>query len=553
MQLARRHLVFSALSGALLTPSLVLANSPAGPAPAGWQGKYVTLRTPKAIAKYKPRMKVNMEAFNNAFRIQAANHAEANSVQVKLPGGPTIVAPTHLFEKTLVVPYADTKTVKDARGVARRGETELNKLISSGEVLFAVKNHRNGNPVVDMAGNAGKEALKFEDSHAQYLVGVNRRENGKNQRGVITFNNPQSYPGGEAGPGRFGNPTYNSIAFRPKYPAYLLGKKTDGSVATNPESRSLVRAFNNNIRTMLLGFNAVTEFPGDYNGGDPLGAFDPQTIKVATRHMINGIAGSAEEKSAARAFFGNPDNQVYCAELGFVAASAALHVPLNRSGVSGLGVTEQTWARFKTAVAQHNRGESTPFTSMNDNGQVAHVNAAISPKSLKPMWAYAPSEIRQVESQKMAFRPMTSADIVGEFLRLHIDRKQLGEQTGSAIQAGVLKGMRPGLEQMLAISDLPATHPKRAGFERIFGTMTEKVGTAHASYEAFKTALAPAMEAAREATGPQAGGRPGEGLFFPPHGYHVMAKGFGKGEGLLELEYAFHKVHYSQMEQASNR
>ncbi|MBW2735106.1 MAG: hypothetical protein JRH20_22215 [Deltaproteobacteria bacterium] len=331
------------MAGAILLPSVSFA--------AGYQGKYVTLRTPKSINKYKPRHKVNMPAHNAAFHTEAQNYKRANSVEVQLPNGQKLMAPTHLFGKTVVVPYSDTATAKDAKGIKRHGETALNQVVGSGEVLFAVKNHRNGHPTLQMAQGVNKEDIKIQDSHAQFVVGVKRRVNGRNVRGAMSFNNPQAYPNGEAGPGRFGDATYNSIVFRPKYPAYLLGRKSDGRAARRDNSRYLVRAFNNNIRTMLLGFNAVTKFPGDYNGGDPLSSFNPKRVKEATRHMINAIAGTGQDKAKAEAYFANQDNQVYCAELGYVSASAAVHVPLNRAGVvEGLGISEQTWTAFKTAV-----------------------------------------------------------------------------------------------------------------------------------------------------------------------------------------------------------
>ena len=112
--------------------------------------------------------------------------------------------------------------------------------------------------------------------------------------------------------------------------------------------------------------------------------------------------------------------------------------------------------------------------------------------------------------------------------------------------------MKPALKGMANLGNLPETDPRVQGFNQLFSAIHDVVSRPHASYDAFRTALKPLMDQARAATGPQQGGRPGENLFAPPHLYHVMAKGFGQGEGLLGLEYAGHNVHWSQVEQALN-
>ncbi|MBW2735105.1 MAG: hypothetical protein JRH20_22210 [Deltaproteobacteria bacterium] len=148
---------------------------------------------------------------------------------------------------------------------------------------------------------------------------------------------------------------------------------------------------------------------------------------------------------------------------------------------------------------------------------------------------------------------MTSADMVAGFLRLHVGRKALGEQHGAAIEGQLLKAMKPALMQMAELDQFEANDPRAIAFEQMFGKIQQTVATPHANYNAFRKALKPLMVTARKATGPQVGGRPGERLFAPPHLYHLMATGFGKGEGMLEMEYAFNQVHWSQTEQASNR
>ncbi len=513
-----------------------------------------------------PHYTVDMNALNGlwAHGSQLATVEDAFRVAVKV-GPQTVPADTHLFgpegqRDVVAIPYhdldaegtlspaalaesaglSDLPSPVDAAGnPIARGDAELSRYFAPGEIGYAIKHHRQEHRVLQMqgAGPEMKENFKLQDTHIELVVGVTR----DGQPGVVTLNNPQGYPGDYV-PGRFGDEGYPMIFVRPEFPGYL--------------STDVQRAFVDNIRTMMVGFNAVSEFPGNYNGGDPLGARNPERVREHVKNMVLAIAGTGAARTAATAYFANPENQVYCAELGHVATTAGLLVPLNRASLQSLGLPTKVINKFARYVATQPdtaEREATPFVQMNENQMVTYVDMTMAPDSLQPAASYAPSDIRAAEEAKLAFGPMTMADIVERFMATHLPRRTLGEQL-APMQGAVLEAMKPGLLETMGMDQLPASDPKRMAVEALFGALVAKVKTPYASYEAFRADLAPLMDQARMITGPR--GDSGAGLFVPPSMYHVIAldaenpppnnQGWHL-RGLVSLRYVGHGIPFSAM------
>jgi hypothetical protein len=350
-----------------------------------------------------------------------------------------------------------------------------------------------------------KEHFKLQDTHIGIVVGVER--DGK--PGAITLNNPQSYEGGA-----FGDEKYGMIFVRPRFPTTM--------------SATQIKLANDNMRLMAMGFNAVSNFPGDYNGGDPLAARNPMQLREHVIQMVKAIAGDAE----ALAWFKLDENLIYCAELAHVSASAGMLWPLNATTMKPL-VGDATWTAFSKAIEDHNAGRPSPFTTLNRNTRVSLVKLP-TPTSLRSLKAVQ-------QGDALAFRPMTMSDIVEQFLRTHIPREQLGESV-APLQGAVLDKMKPGLLEAMAIDKLPATDPVRVAVEALFGQIVQVVSTPHASYEDFRRALEPFLAQAKQMTGPRSD--TGEGLFVPPSLFHVVAQGRHTG-GLLGLRVVGHGLHVS--------
>jgi hypothetical protein len=437
-------------------------------------------------------------------------------------GDQPLVADTHLFGGPVnVIPFSDTDNVTDAAGEAvARGDDIVAAYFPPGEIGIGVRHHRPQYRVLDLEGadaSTMKEHFKFQDTHIEVVIGVVR----DGLPGAITVNNPQGYQSG-----RFGTAQYAPIFLRPVYPAYL--------------DDALVRQFRDNIRTMLVGFNSVSNFPGDYNGGDPLAANTPERVREHAVMMVRAVAGDAE----ARAWFEEPAHQIYCAELAHVAFSAGLIMPLNAATFEPL-VGAPTWQAFVAAVAAHNSGQQTAFTELNENQLVSLVQLQIAPEDLRAAPSYAPAG--SGDDQRLAFQPMTMADIVEQWMRSHIPREVFGESL-APVQAAVLTQMRPGLLETMGMSQLPTTDPRRVAVEALFDQLVTVVGTQYASYDAFRAALAPLLEQARQITGPRDDS--GTGLFVPPSVMHLVAQGRNPG-GLVGLRYVGHGLHYSQVRRAT--
>jgi hypothetical protein len=461
---------------------------------------------------------ISFNEYNQIYGTRFTKAEDAYKVNVTV-GDKTIPAATHLFGKPVnVIPYSNEDNVKTADNATfARGDQAIAKVYKPGQVGIAVKHHRSEYPTLDLNGadpQSLKEHFKLQDTHIEVVVGVKR----DGQDGAITLNNPQSYEDGA-----FGDEQYAMIFLKPAYPSYL--------------NEAQVKAFENNVRTMLVGFNAVTEFPGDYNGGDPLGARNPTEVREYVKQMVLAINGS----EAARAWFRESANMVYCAELAFLSFSAGLIAPLNDETMIPL-VGAAEWTKFQTFITKHNAGESTPFTELNSNERVKYIrDLTVAPRDLKTAGSYGGAG----ETEKLALQPLTMSDMIEDFMRLHIPREQLGESLAPA-QGGLLAAMRPGLIEQMGMDQLPATDPKRIAVDGLYDKIVAAVGKSYGSYAEFRSAVEPLLGQARAITGPR--GDTGEGLFVPPSLFHTAAQ--GKHAGLLKFEYQGHGVHVSAVKSA---
>jgi hypothetical protein len=466
-----------------------------------------------------PTFEADMAAVNANWPGETAmvDIEDAYRVRVEL-GDQRLVADTHLFGTDVnVIPYDDGDNAVDVDGrLIGAGDAVIARYFPPGEIGIAVKHHRPEHRVLSLSGGSAddmKEDFKLQDTHIEIVVGVER--NGR--PGAITLNNPQDYQ-----EGRFGDEQYSMIFLRPVYPEYL-----------DAEQQAM---FRDNIRTMLLGFNAVSNFPGDYNGGDPLAAHSPEKVLEHSAQMVRAIAGD----EAARAWFTEPAHQVYCAELAHVSFSAGLLAPLNAETFVPL-VGQATWDAFAAEIAKHQDGQASAFTDLNDNAYAELVAATLAPSELRPVASYAP--VGNPAARQIAFQPMTMADIVESFMATHIPRNVMGEAV-APLQAAVLTQMKPGLLEAMAMDQVPESDPRRQAVDALFAQLVTVVGTSYGSYDEFRSNLAPVMAQARVMTGPRDDA--GTGYFVPPSLMHLIGQG-RFDDGLMGLRYVGHGVHWSMV------
>lgn len=446
---------------------------------------------------------------------------DAFRVTVQL-GDRELVADTHLFGGLNVIPYSSEDEAVDAleRPVGR-GDAVLSTYFPPGDIGISVEHHRPEYRVLSFEQSSGeemKEHFKLQDSHVGILVGVQR--NGA--PGVITLNNPQAFEDG-----RLGEAYSPRLYLRPVYPWYL--------------SREQKRQFRDNIRTMAMGLNAVSQFPETYNGGDPLSARNPAEVREVVRQMIRAIGGD----EAARAWFREESHLLYCSEFAFLSLSAGMIVPLNEASVTELAGAKW-WKRFAAQVEAHNGGRKSAFTKLNENSHAGLVTLSLAPASLQPIASYAPRE--DLAASRLAFPPMTMADLIEAFLALHLPRSELGESLASD-QATVFRRLQPGLLELMAMNELSASDPRRQAVDGLMERIALLLATPHENYAAFRKSLEPLLAEARAMTGPRDDS--GTGLFVPPCLMHLVAKGRHPG-GLLGMDYVGHGLHWSLMDRAGD-
>jgi hypothetical protein len=474
--------------------------------------------------------------------------------------GRTWTAPTHLFGggpdgALRLVPYDNGDAATDVTGAPfGRGDRVIAELFPPGEVGFAVKHHRAAQRALDLPYRSVyvlREEIKLQDSHLQLVVGVMR----DGAPGAVTLSAPQTYESG-----RFGARSYPMLFLRPVWPVWLA-----------PEQ---ARAYRDNLRTMMVGFSSVSGFPSDYSSGDPMGASTPETVREHVAQMVRAIGGDEE----AMRWFRQPEQRLYCAELGYLATNAALLVPLNARTLVPL-VGEDAWSAFVAQIEQHRRGETSRFSSLNDNGYVPLIELTTSSEDLRPAPDYAPRPLAPEDT--LAFPPQTVVDLIRVYLRVVLpamaeaEESREGapaaagnagpaasaraphERTGAgdagkpselaARRAELVRSLRAGVVQLLALHDAPADDPRRQPVDELFERLAIAAGDPGVDDAKLFASLEPLLDAlsSHVRTLPP----PASALLAPPSLFHAVAQGLWPA-GLLDVEYVGHGLHVSLLRPA---
>jgi len=433
-------------------------------------------------------------------------------------GGPAMPVATHYDPKQPIKLIAyDNAWGPNQKDIAR--------FLAPGEVMIAVKHHKPDHPTL---GGAGKEEVKLDATHIELAVGVmTTNADGKKEPGAITLNNPQTYERG-----LFGDASYPMIFLKMTFPPGISGAEK--------------QAYMDNIRTWLTVANTFTNFPGDYNGGDPLGTRSVSQVKELGDQLIKALTGDATQQAEAMAWLTNPDNKVYCAELAHVALNLGISYPLNKANLGD---------RFE---AVKNALQSKDFLSKNGNEHAKLVDLTLAPESLKPMQdklGVTPTEPGPGKpfGEGLATRPFTMPNLIEEFVASMATR-DLGRtltdveaRTLAGAQTKLFEGAKPGIIEAAGLNLLPATDPKRQGIEMLLNAIQQVLAQPFTEYSQFRAALDPLLAKAGEVAGPRPNGA---GAFMPPHGWllHALGKADNSG-GLIGMEVVGHGIHASLMDE----
>jgi hypothetical protein len=252
----------------------------------------------------------------------------------------------------------------------RYKNNEICDLIDN-DFLISIKHHA-FNPCDSLT-----ETLKFQCTHAQAVI-----KNGKDF--VFTINNPQDYESG-----RFGKSNYPMIFVRP--------------VLTDRISTELKKDYYQNIKNWLLLLNTYTEFPSDYNGGDPLNGSYIKDIKRFGDLILGKILIGTSEFDAELS-----KHPVYCAELIYLALNLGLYYPLNREEFLDI---------------EDNLGD---ILNDNDNPFIDKFPFLLC-ENLEPINKVLGFDIidNELFSDNLAIRPLTSGEMLTNFFKESINSTDL--------------------------------------------------------------------------------------------------------------------------------
>ena len=443
---------------------------------------------------------IDLDQANAAWGSHFTSLKEIFSTVTELPDGEVITSATHMLgqdeDSIRLIAYNDDLGVQ---------QSDIGRFIAPGEIAIAIKHH-SCSPDPDE-----KERMKLQCTHIQIAVGVETED----CAGSITINNPQDYQ-----EGLFGDVTYPMIFIKPQFPGQLTAKQQ--------------QAYVNNIRTWLVIANTFTEFPGNYNGGDPLATRSVAQIEELGDKLLEALGG---EKEAIK-WLRDSQHQVYCAELAHVSLNLGIHCPLSEAALGS--------DRFALLQQQLTTRE---FLSMNSNRHCQLIPLQAAPDDLKPIAEELGIQTTEPSDQDpfgdgLAIEPFTLADILERFIQETVPREQHGESL-APVQSAILTKALPSLLDITGMSELHATDPKRMAVEALYSELINLVAKEYADYQEFRASLHPLLLKAKTITGPR---DDGGGAFVPPHCFLVRATDCIEGRsdhGVLDWQYIGHGLHES--------
>lgn len=390
-------------------------------------------------------------------------------------------------------PHLVIRNEEDVKVIVYDDSDEMNqsKLIEAmgnRRVLVSVKHH------AMEADSDSKEKIKLQCSHAQLVVS----SEGK----VCTYNNPQNYQGG-----MFGSPKYPMIFMTPVFPADV--------------SKEDVCEYEKNIILWATLLNSFSEFPGDYNGGDPLSAKSKDEAIEYGNHVLKALMG--DEVSIQ--WIKKPFNHLYCAELVYLSLTLGVIFPLNRSNLSQ-GVYDNLLKQLST----------NDFLSENKNPYIKNIKLELPRDGLIALKDDHAEGDTYFDSS-LAVRPMLFSDMITCFIKYNINRGKLGETSGR-YQLELLQSIRPMINSMM-----PGI--LNTEVNALIDDLEIVLKTEHQSYQEFKSKLTPILGAINGAVAKVSSA---SNIFVPPHTFLVRALEYereGRIKGILGMKYLGHGHHKS--------
>ena len=404
-------------------------------------------------------------------------------------GGKWEEVPTHLHHDT------DLRLIA-YQNVWKAKQRDLLRYIQPGEWYLGSSHHNPGNrdiiqPVFHDE-EKGLEMLKFSITHIRNYIGV--------ASGMVATDSPRSYAN-----------QHSAGHVNPKdYPSLLWRIRFLGDISPAEQ-----RAYVNNVRTWSMLLQKVTKFPPDYNGNDNLMTNTHAKVMEFGSNVLNAVLGS----TSALATLHSQAEQVYCSEAGMhLALNLGLNAPLNQASVSALFGADK-WAKVSAMLNEGEtfwqNGKHLDYYGNGTDGYVqnAELNRPVelepAPAWLLPLKERLPG--RPLAGGGLVFQPWDTADMIDHFIKTAIPRKGRETWDVSNAQAELLLWLKPGIFHSLGFT---RASPPPPPLVMLFDTLVAKVRRNYASYEAFRDAILPELQAAHQIVAPKA---LGAGAFVPPH------------------------------------
>jgi hypothetical protein len=307
--------------------------------------------------------------------------------------------------------------------------------------------------------------IKNEGHHSGAVVPAQRKDqNGNLISSYATYNEPDSYHGG-----LYGRDGYVAVSQRLVFPEFVTPQQA--------------RGYTDSIVCWMGLLNPFTQFPNDYNGGDPTRVSNRAALSEILRNGLLAALGDA----AAIAFFRNPANLTYCAEFVFINLNTPVY-PFNKRGLTKLLGDEAKAAKILALRDQHNSGQSTVLSRQTGNPEFKkfHIQMPVVPEDLPPLDELLVEKGQTLDLTTIPLPPFKVSQLIRRAFRVLLKPEEVNnDQKLAEARTKLFKSMEPAIIQQLGLESLPTSAPERVAVRQFLDIVSQTLAQPAANREAF--------------------------------------------------------------------
>ncbi|MBD2067831.1 hypothetical protein H6F93_09905 [Leptolyngbya sp. FACHB-671] len=384
---------------------------------------------------------------------------------------------TTVNSETIKVPgfigITDDLQVQNANGQTVSGHEDIAKFLDrDGLYICTYQWHkeRYGVPLdlrQPLAQDIFTEAfIKNEGHHSGAVVPAQRKDSSGNlTKSYATYNEPDSYHGG-----LYGSDGYVAVAQRLVFPEFVTPKQA--------------RGYTDSIVCWMGLLNPFTQFPSNYNGGDPTRVSNRAALTEILKNSLLAALGDP----GAIAFFKNPANLTYCAEFIFVNLNTPVY-PFNKRGLAKLlNGDEAKAAKILELRDQHNRGQSTVLSRQTGNPEFKkfHIQMPVVPEDLLPLDELLAANGQNVKPDTIPVPPFKVSQLIRRAFRVLLKPEEVNnDRKLSEARAKLFKSMEPAIIQQLGLENLPPSAPELVAVRQFLDIVVQTLSQPASNREEF--------------------------------------------------------------------